>query len=129
MRLVAITALSVFVTLVLAVRAVAAGLTPFTADALERAQSSGAVVVVDFHADWCPTCRAQAPLLRALAVEPELEHVVFLVADFDRETALRRALRVGSQSTLVVFHGKTEAARASGVTKLDDLRTLIRKGE
>ena len=30
------------------------------------AQGKGKTIVVDVYADWCPTCRAQAPILEQL---------------------------------------------------------------
>ena len=44
---------------------------PYAAGTLDRLLASGEPVVVDFHADWCPTCRAQAPIIKALLATPE----------------------------------------------------------
>lgn len=47
--------------LILVMAPVVAGEEPFSAD---RLLANGQPVVVDLHADWCPTCRAQAPIVR-----------------------------------------------------------------
>lgn len=119
--------------LLLAVTALLSGVSaaeprPYSAPTLATAQKGGATIVVEFHADWCPTCRAQAPALRQLSAEKEFEKVVVLVADFDTESALKKALRVAQQSTIVVFKGEKEVARAAGLTSREELRVLIRKG-
>ena len=35
---------------------------PFNQAKFDAARISGAPLAVVFHADWCPTCRAQAPV-------------------------------------------------------------------
>jgi len=41
----------------------------------DQANAAGQPVVVYFHADWCPTCRVQQPIVARLAVEPQLKPV------------------------------------------------------
>jgi thioredoxin 1 len=104
-----------------------AGEQPFSAATFDRLLGNGQPVVVDFHADWCPTCRAQAPIVKELLGKPELENVTVLIANFDTELALRKSLNVAKQSTLVVFrHGK-EVARSTGDTSREGLASLLRQ--
>lgn len=105
--------------------ALASAPAPFDIEVFDKARKAEAIVVVDFHATWCPTCRRQAPLLKALSEEKEFADTVFLVADFDKEKGLKRALRVNAQSTIVVYQGDKEVARAIGVVDKDALRKLI----
>jgi thioredoxin-like negative regulator of GroEL len=88
---------------------------PFTQEALAAAQAAGQPVAVHFHADWCGTCKQQEKVLAQLKTEPGL-NLTLLVADYDKEKDLRRALKVRSQSTMVVFRGKEEKARLGGDT-------------
>jgi len=88
---------------------------PFTAEALAAAQTAGQPVAVHFHADWCGTCKQQEKVLAQLKTEAGLD-LTLLVADYDKEKDLRRALKVRSQSTMVVFRGKEEKARLGGDT-------------
>ena len=88
---------------------------PFTAQALAAAQAAGQPVAVHFHAEWCTTCKQQEKVLAQLKTESGLDLTV-LVADYDKEKDLRRALKVRSQSTIVVFRGKEEKARLGGDT-------------
>jgi Thioredoxin len=49
--------------LTLATEPAVAGEEPFSAATFDRLLGDGQPVVVDFHADWCPICRAQAPIV------------------------------------------------------------------
>ena len=102
---------------------------PFAQKAFDMAVASGKGVVLDFHADWCPTCKAQAPILAELLKNEKLamNGVVALKADFDTETELRKALKVQKQSTIVIFKGGREVARGTGVTDRAALAELIAK--
>ena len=46
---------------------------PFNQAQFDAARAAGKPVAVVFHADWCPTCRAQAPLLKELAAIARVE--------------------------------------------------------
>ena len=98
---------------------------PYTAAALAEAQNAGKPVALHFHADWCPTCRAQTKVFSALTGETDLDMTI-LVADYDKETELKRALKVRTQSTLIVYKGKTETTRLAGDTKTDALRKALK---
>ncbi|MGB6310247.1 MAG: thioredoxin family protein [Steroidobacteraceae bacterium] len=104
-----------------------AGEQPYTAATLSRMLAAGQPVVVDFHADWCPTCRAQAPIVKDLLSTPELKNVTVLLADYDTELALRKSLKVANQSTFVVFRQGKEVARSTGDTTRDGLAALFKK--
>lgn len=106
---------------------VVAGERPFNAVAFDQLLAEGKPVAVDFHADWCPTCRAQAPIIQELASSPELRNVTILVANYDTELAVRKALNVAKQSTLVVFRRGKEVARSTGDTSREGLAALLRK--
>ncbi len=97
---------------------------PYSAEALAKAQAAGEPVALHFHASWCPTCRAQSRTLEVLKAETGLD-IAVLTADYDKEAELKRQHKVHSQSTLIVFKGKTEKARAVGQSSPDDLRALL----
>jgi thiol-disulfide isomerase/thioredoxin len=98
---------------------------PYQPAAFDAARASGQAVAVVFHADWCPTCRAQAPVLKALAATPEFAPVTIYVASFDDEKALEKALGVSHQSTIVVFRKGRETARSTGVTDRAALQAFL----
>lgn len=99
---------------------------PYSAAALAQAQAEDRPVAVHFHASWCPTCRAQEKSLHGLKGETGLDMAV-LVADYDTETALKQALGIRSQATLVVWRGKTERARLVGQTSPEALRAALKR--
>ena len=112
--------LGLLVTIFFAVSA-SAGSAPFNEAAFNKAVSSGEPVIVQFHATWCPTCKAQAPLVEQVLKEPKMKDVKLFVADFDTEKALKKSLKVSTQSTFVAFKGGKEVTRSTGQTSLNDI--------
>ena len=89
------------------------------------AQKKGKTIVVDVYANWCPTCRAQAPILEELRSEHQSSDVVFVKVNFDDEKAFLRAHRVPRQSTVLVFNGMDEVARSIAQTNRAQLRSVV----
>lgn len=100
---------------------------PFNQAQYAQALAAGKPVVVYLHADWCPTCRAQQPIVDRLSREPRLKDVTIFVADFDRETALEKSLGVSQQSTFVVFKHGREVTRSTGQTDEAALRAVLQQ--
>lgn len=124
---VALVALGLFA-LLISPAVIAGGDRAYSPEALSKAQAQGKVVVLDFHASWCPTCRKQASVLSELAGDAKLKNkVAFLRVDFDDADALRDKMKVSKQSTLVVLKGGKEIARATGITSREGIRDLIAK--
>jgi thiol-disulfide isomerase/thioredoxin len=102
--------------------------TPYSATNFSRAQAAGATIVVDVHADWCPTCRAQQPTLEALRAEPRLGNVIFVKVNFDTDKDFLRRFRIPRQSTVLVFKGTRETARSVAETRPQQLRAAVLSG-
>jgi thioredoxin 1 len=100
---------------------------PFDKAAFDAALAQGKPVIVDFAADWCPTCRAQKPIVQGLLNEDKLKPVTLFVANYDTETALKKQLGVTQQSTFVVFKGGKEVARSTGQTQKQAIAELFDK--
>lgn len=98
---------------------------PYTAAALQRAQAGGKPVAVHFHADWCPTCKAQEKAFDSLRSDPRLKGVTVLVANYDDERDLKKSMNVRSQSVVVVFRGNKETARIGGETKPEKIKAAL----
>jgi thioredoxin-like negative regulator of GroEL len=84
--------------------------------AFQAAQKAGQPILLEVHADWCTTCRAQEPIVQALLKDPKYSGFVVFRVDFDRQKDVLRQLRVQYQSTLVVFKGNKEVARSTAAT-------------
>ncbi|TAM55905.1 MAG: thioredoxin [Paraburkholderia sp.] len=104
-----------------------AGEQPYDQTKFEQAQAQHQSIVVWFHANWCPTCRAQQPIVERLSQSPEMKNVTVFVADFDKEKALERSLRVVQQSTFVVFRKGREVTRSTGETNQQAIRSTWEK--
>jgi thiol-disulfide isomerase/thioredoxin len=102
--------------------------TPFTADAFRAAQAEGRTVIVEVWASWCPTCRAQAPIVANLTAEPKFAGARVLRVDYDAQRDVAREFGARSQSTIIVFKGAEERGRATGITAPQDIRALLEKG-
>ncbi|MEM7664833.1 MAG: thioredoxin domain-containing protein [Pseudomonadota bacterium] len=89
------------------------------------AQGKGKTIVVDIYADWCPTCRAQAPILEELRTERQSGDVLFVKVNFDDEKKFLQQHRVPRQSTVLVFDGKKEVARSIAQTNRQELRSVV----
>ena len=48
---------------------------PFSQGAFDAALAQGRPVIVDFAADWCPTCKAQKPVVQSLLGEAKREQI------------------------------------------------------
>ncbi len=89
------------------------------------AQQRGKTIVVDVYADWCPTCRAQAPILEELRTERQSSDVLFVKVNFDENRAFLREHRIPRQSTVLVFKGNREVARSIAETNRTRLRGVV----
>lgn len=105
----------------------AAAPTPFTANAFAAAQAAGKPILVTVHADWCPTCAKQKPIVERLLQTPEFKDLVNLVVNFDTQKDICKSLGVTNQSTLIAWSGKTERERSVGVTSEAAIIALMRK--
>ena len=105
----------------------AAGERAFDAQAFKAAQEAGKPILIEIHADWCPTCKAQQPILNKLSAEPAFSNVVRLRVDFDSQKDVVRQFKVKMQSTLVLYKGKTEIARSVGETDESRIRAMLQK--
>ena len=108
----------------MAVAANATAIQPFSTAAFKAAQAHGQPVLVDAHADWCPTCRAQAPTISSISKDPAFARLVILKLDYDHQDQEKRTLGIRHQSTLIAFTGSRETARATGITDPGAIRTL-----
>lgn len=97
------------------------------AAAFAAAQAAGKPILVAVHADWCPTCAKQKPILSKLGADPAMKELMVFVVDFDTQKEITQRFGVRMQSTLIVFRGTAERDRSVGVTDEAALKALLAK--
>lgn len=99
----------------------------FTSAAFEAAQKAGKPILIDISASWCPTCKAQAPIIGELSGEARFNNLQVFTVDFDSQKDVVRLLKAQSQSTLIVFKGASEVGRSVGDTKKESISAMLAK--
>lgn len=97
----------------------------YTADAFAADQAADKTILVAVHADWCPTCRKQAPILESLLADPAMSAVVPMRVNFDVDKEFLEAHRIAQQSTILVFKGDREVARVIAETDPGRLEAFV----
>lgn len=116
-----------FLTIGLALAADTAAANPFDAAKFDALNKAGRPILVTIHADWCPTCKAQEPIVSELLKTPQLQDVTAFRVDFDGQKDAVKRFKVQYQSTLIVFKGGKEVARSTGDTSKDGIAALLKK--
>jgi thiol-disulfide isomerase/thioredoxin len=100
---------------------------PFTPAAFEAAQKAGKPILVEIHADWCPTCKAQAPIVSELRDQPKFKDMVVFRVDYDAQKDAVKRFGARMQSTLIAFRGAAETGRSVGDTNRASIEALLAK--
>lgn len=100
---------------------------PFTRAAFESAQKDGKSILIEISASWCPTCRAQKPIIEGLLDSAKFKGMVAFRIDFDDQADEVRAMGAQRQSTLITFKGMKEAGRSIGDTNPASIEKLLRR--
>src|SRR5258708_11196400 len=72
----------------------------FTEEAFKAAQASGSPILIEIHADWCPVCKAQKPILDELTSAPKFKDLKIFRVDFDAMKPVAKQFNAQMQSTL-----------------------------
>jgi thioredoxin 1 len=111
----------------LAVPAFAAETVSYTPQAFDAAQKDGKSILVEIHATWCPTCKAQAPILVDLEKGAKFQNLIVLHVDFDSQKEAVRRFGAHMQSTLITFKDGKETGRSVGDTDRASIANLLDK--
>ena len=103
----------------------AATVQPYQQAGFAAAQLANEPILIFVEAPWCPTCAKERPILSSLYDTPEFKDLQVFTVDFDTSKSLLRQLKVQMQSTLILYHGEKETARATGVTDPDAIKKLL----
>jgi thioredoxin 1 len=107
--------------------AMAGDIQPFNQQDFDKLTHDGKPVVLDISATWCPTCKAQKPIIDGLMKQPAYKDVTLMTIDFDSAKPTLKRFKVTMQSTLVAFKGDKEVGRSVGDTTPEGLEGLIKK--
>jgi thioredoxin 1 len=107
--------------------AMAGEIRPFSQQDFDKLTQEGKPVVLDISATWCPTCKAQKPIIDGLMNKPAFKDVTLMTLDFDTNKPTLKKYKVTMQSTLVAFKGDKEVGRSTGDTTASGLEGLISK--
>jgi thioredoxin len=99
----------------------------FDPASFDGAQKAGKPILVAIHASWCPTCKAQKPILSDLMAEPKFKDLIYFVVDFDTQKDAVKFFDAQMQSTLIAFKGTTETGRSVGDTERSSIAALLNK--
>jgi len=81
-------------------------------------------VLVDFSAEWCGPCQMMPPILKEVK-DKMGESVTILKMDIDRNPAVASQYGIQSVPTLIVFCDGQVKWRRSGVTRADQLKSVL----
>ena len=98
---------------------------PFAMADFQAAQKAGQSIIVEIAADWCPTCKVQAPIIQNLTSAAPMDKVRVFTVNFDSQKDAVRALKATSQSTLIGFKGAKETGRSVGDTRAESIKALV----
>jgi len=107
--------------------AMAGDIKPFNQTEFDKLTHEGKPVVLDISATWCPTCKAQKPIIDGLIKQPAYKDVTLMTIDFDTAKPTLKKFKVTMQSTLVAFKGEKEVGRSVGDTTPEGLEGLVKK--
>ncbi len=99
----------------------------FDLESFAATQKAGKPILVAIHASWCPTCKAQKPILSELMSAPKFKDLVYFVIDFDNQKYAVKYFGARTQSTLIAFKGLTETGRSVGDTERSSIAALLNK--
>lgn len=101
----------------------AAGTLELTEQNFEKTLEKGGILIIDFWAEWCGTCRAFAPVFEAAAKKHE--DVTFAKVDTEAQQGLAAAFEIQAIPTLAVFRDGVMLGRNSGALPAAALEGVI----
>lgn len=107
--------------------ALAAERIDYTPAAFDAALGARKPILVWIHASWCPTCKAQTPILARIESESQYKNLMVFRVDFDSQKDAVKRFGARMQSTLIAFKGGKETGRSVGDTDPASIAALVAK--
>ena len=85
--------------------------------------SATAPLLIDFGAEWCAPCKAQAKILEKML--DESPPLAIATVDIDESPGLAARFGVRGVPTLLAFSGGSETARRTGLASEASIRALL----
>jgi thioredoxin 1 len=86
--------------------------------------NSSKPTLVDFYADWCGPCKAQAPILKEIS-KVAGDKVRVIKIDLDKNNHLARKYQIRGVPTIILYKNGQLLWRQSGMANKDQLLNLI----
>jgi len=100
--------------------------TNFTIESFEEAQKKGKTVVVYSWNKYCGTCAKQKPILRQ--AKEDFTDILFLNFEHTKRKDIAKLLNINYWSTIAVYKNNKQINLAIGLSKKDDIYSLIEEG-
>lgn len=97
----------------------------FTEARFQALQNDGALIMVDIHADWCPTCATQQKLLDDYQAAHPDRVLHRLLVDFDKQKEWVKHFKAPRQSTLLLYRGTQQKWFAVAETRAEEIAKAI----
>ena len=100
--------------------------TTFTLDVFNEAQKAGKAIVINSWNKSCGTCAKQTKILNE--AKKDFPNVIFLSYEQTKNKDIAKYLNIDYRSTIVIYKDNKEIVRAVGITKKEEIYSLIEKG-
>ena len=105
--------------------AAAAASESFSEERFKALQNEGALILVNVHADWCPTCAKQQKILDQYQAARPAVALHRLLVNFDGQKEWVKHFKAPRQSTLLLYRGTDQLWFSVAETRVDEIFKAI----